>query len=148
MFDQPIYHHYHPLWSFNSICHSNQLQTLLFILMSLGIQGLAWQWPASYVNGRSYQAKWKGFSSVSQWLSTGISQGLVFGPLLFFHYTRSLCEISKHGFSYYCYADTTQLNLLRLFLFSALIFKCPYNKQTFSQDLLVIYIQANRKWYS
>ncbi|KAK3565420.1 hypothetical protein QTP86_008242 [Hemibagrus guttatus] len=92
--------------AFDTVNH----KTLLSTLRSLGICGTAWEWFASYLDGRSYQVTWKGWTSAPCRPSTGVSQGSVLGLLLFSLYTHSLGKvISSNRFSYHCSADDTQL---------------------------------------
>ncbi|KAK3547770.1 hypothetical protein QTP86_029921, partial [Hemibagrus guttatus] len=92
--------------AFDTVNH----KTLLSTLRSLGICGTAWEWFVSYLDGHSYQVTWKGMTSASCRLSTGVPQGSVLGPLLFSLYTHFLGKvISSHGFSYHCYTDDSQL---------------------------------------
>ncbi len=85
--------------AFDTVNH----QILLPTLLRKGISGTAFQWFESYLSDRSFKVSWRGKVSKSQHLTKGVSQGSV----------ASLDSvIHKHGFSYHCYANDTQLYLM------------------------------------
>ncbi len=94
--------------AFDTINH----QILLSTLSSLDITGIPLRWFESCLTGRSFKVAWGGEVSKAHQLVTGVPQGSVLGPLLFFTYTTSLGPIIQaYGFSYHFYADDTQLYL-------------------------------------
>ncbi|KAI7811638.1 reverse transcriptase [Triplophysa rosa] len=92
--------------AFDTVNH----QILLSTLSKLGISGTALNWFDSYLTGRSFTVSWRGETSRSHPLTTGVPQGSVLAPLLFSLYTTSLGPIIKaRWYSYHFNTDDTQL---------------------------------------
>jgi hypothetical protein len=93
--------------AFDTINHQTLLQRLK---TDYNVDGMVLQWFASYLDKRTFAVKVNKTSSDSIFLSIGVPQGSILGPLLFILYTRDLEKIAaKYGFSIHLYADDTQI---------------------------------------
>ena len=76
----------------------------------VGLSGTALSWLRSYLTGRSYTVNLANYESDKHYISSGIPQGSILGPLLFSLYILPLGElISAHNVNFHFYADDTQL---------------------------------------
>ena len=92
--------------AFDTISHTILLDRLE---TCFGITGSVLKWVESYLTNRSQFVKIGGSASQDTFLSAGVPQGSVLGPLLFCSYVSSLQTVVPDGILFHQYADDTQL---------------------------------------
>ena len=75
-----------------------------------GISGTDLDWFTSYLSNRCQQVKIHDYISEAVYISFGVPQGSVLGPILFTLYTAPLSHvIAEHDVEHHLYADDTQI---------------------------------------
>ena len=90
--------------AFDKVNHS----LLLLKLCSVGVKSTELAWFKSYLTGRSICTAVEGVHSAAKYISSGVPQGSVLGPLLFIIFYRDLPSITSSETA--MFADDTQLH--------------------------------------
>ena len=90
--------------AFDTINHS----ILLKKLYVYGIRGIALDWINSYLSNRSQYVVYNGVNSESKFISCGVPQGSILGPLLFLLYINDLPNVSNK-LKFILFADDTNV---------------------------------------
>ena len=83
-------------------------QILLHKLKYYGVSDIPSKWFTSYLTGRQQYVEIDGYSSGLLTLTTGVPQGSILGPLLFFIYMNDIPQVTDY-FDFISYADDTSL---------------------------------------
>ena len=83
---------------------------LLKKLFAYGIRGNSFKWFQSYLSNRSQYVMYDNKKSKTQYISCGVPQGSILGPLLFIIYMNDICNVSNLLYTI-MYADDTSVSL-------------------------------------
>ena len=93
--------------AFDTVDHAILLRRLE---VSFGIRGVALNWFASYLSGKSQQVAVHGTLALSTFLEYGVPQGTVLGPVLSLMFTADLVGLVRSfGLFAHAYADDLQV---------------------------------------
>lgn len=90
--------------AFDSVPH----QELLFKLWRMGVTGRLWSWFEAYLSNRTHFVHYKGSSSPSLPVISGVPQGSVLGPLLFLVYINDIPTSISFSFAF-LFADDAKV---------------------------------------
>ena len=99
--------------AFDTVNHDILLNKLDYY----GIHGLSLDWFKSYLTNRSQFVEFNGASSSSKFISCGVPQGSILGPLLFLLYINDLSKVSDLV-EFILFADDTNIFCVEKDLYS------------------------------
>ena len=121
--------------AFDTVDHNILVPRLQHLV---GISGTALDWFKSYLSDRTICISLGGSESRSAPLSFGVPQGSILGPLLFSLYLLPQGSIlRKHGLSFHCYADYSQISV-----------ESQRKKDAFSLKPLLLCLEDIKAWMS